>query len=101
MATSVIIGLFGFLMAKVLTNPGEIFGFIPFMYGKRYSFDLDSLDLIPYWIAKITFACSKCIAGNLALWYSLIWDNIGIFENITIAIFIGYITTRIHERYLE
>ena len=101
MGASIIIGIFGFLMAKVLTRPGEIFGFLPLWFGKRWAFDLDSLPVAAYWLAKVTWACGKCIAGNLALWYSLIIEPKAVFFNVVLAIFVAYQTTRVNERFFE
>jgi hypothetical protein len=96
-----VIGIFGFLMGKVLTNPGEIFGFIPQMIGKRWGYDVDTLPWGVYWFAKITFACPKCIAGNFALWYSLFFDIGNLFNNVVLAVFAAYLITKLHERIIE
>lgn len=95
------IGVFGFLMGSVLTKPGEIFGYLPLYFGRRWSFDLEQLPKGAYWIAKVTWACGKCIAGNFALWYSLIFDIGNIFSNVVLAVFVAYVITKINERYFE
>lgn len=88
-------------MAEVLTKPGEIFSFIPQMIGKKWGYDVDTLPWGAYWLAKVTFACGKCIAGNFALWYSLFFEMGNIFENIVLAVFAAYVITKTHERIFE
>jgi len=98
MGAAVTIGIFGFLMANVLTKPGEVFGFIPRWFSNKFGHDISEYRNGIYWLAKVTWMCGKCIAGNIALWYSLIVQPEAVFYNVVIAIFIGYITQEIDER---
>lgn len=98
MGTAVIIGVFGYLMANVLTKPGEVFGFLPRWFSNKYGHDISEYRTSIYWLAKVTWMCGKCIAGNIAIWYSLTFDIYGMFYNVVIAIFTGYIIEEIDER---
>lgn len=44
----------------------------------------------------IMYECPKCIAGQIALWWSLIVEPLYIFQNITLSIFIAVIWERIN-----
>lgn len=101
MINAIIFGVFGFLMANVLTKSGEVFAMWPRfiqvvtfapMQAKKYNW-------FQYWIAKITYDCAKCIAGFWAnlfylVWYFHYYSPVEHFRFVTIAIFTGYFLNR-------
>lgn len=73
--TILFFGVFGYLHANELTEPGEVFGWLPRLIKNKY-------------LAKITWECAKCVAGFWSLWYVLLsnYDALS-FETFKAAIF--------------
>lgn len=57
--TILFFGVFGYLHANELTEPGEVFGWLPRLIKNKY-------------LAKFTWQCAKCVAGFWSLWYVLL-----------------------------
>jgi len=72
------IGALGYLIAGPLAQHGEVLAYWPKVVGwlcrttGKNPYDWNALQ---YWLSKITYLCAKCIAGNMAVLYSLfsIW----------------------------
>ena len=89
----------GFLVADVLTAPGEVLAWWPgvvrrvFRLDKRSPMDWNVVQLTAY---KILFGCAKCVAGQLALWASVFlhagWGQGA--ANVVLAIFFAYAIQR-------
>lgn len=64
-------GALGYLIANVLTEPGEILSKWPNIvkWVTRSGDSPRDWGGWQYWIHKITWNCGKCISGNLALWW--------------------------------
>lgn len=73
--TILFFGVFGYLHANELTEPGEVFGWLPRLIKNKY-------------LAKITWECAKCVTGFWSLWYVLLsnYDALS-FETFKAAIF--------------
>ena len=54
-----------------ITEPGEVFGWLPPLLFKRQYLS-DTANKIQYAIARVTWACSKCIAGFWCFWYTVL-----------------------------
>lgn len=58
-----------------ITEPGEVFGWLPnYLFARSYHASPHRWHR--YAIARVTWACSKCIAGFWCLWFT-IFDCIG------------------------
>jgi len=92
------LGIWGYVVAAILTEPGEILDFWPplvsrVLYGEPYA-AIQSSD----WrgrIAKILWACPKCHAGQWGFWYYLAfrWHNYQVTEHLIVvgcAIIVAY-----------
>jgi hypothetical protein len=55
-------GLLGWLFSGYLTQPGEVLGWWP-GFVQRLP--------LPGWAHKPLYACGKCVAGQVALWWAL------------------------------
>jgi len=54
-----------------ITEPGEVFGWVPgLLFERQYHSERTRLQ---YAIARVTWACSKCIAGFWALWFTIFY----------------------------
>ena len=96
----IIFGMAGFLIAGPLTMRGEILDWWPKLvrWIIRASPDPGRNTNLQLYISKLAFGCSKCIAGQLALWISLlVFESIGhIAASVVVAIFSAYF---IEQRY--
>lgn len=97
---AIILGVFGFLMANVLTASGEIFAFIP-RFVSFVTFapkQVKKWTLFHYWIARITYGCGKCIAGFWSIIYCFFYENTmqvdDVFKFVVVAIFTAYFLSR-------
>lgn len=53
-----------------ITEPGEVFGWLPeLLFARQYHSDTASP--AQYAIARVTWACSKCIAGFWCTWFTV------------------------------
>lgn len=66
---AVVLAIFGYLMANVLTAPGEIFDPAARLI-ERLTGGMNARG-VRFWLWKVTVGCAKCIAGNAALWYGI------------------------------
>lgn len=94
-----VFGITGFLIASVLTQAGEILFFIPLVV--RFvtlskNKPIAKYNPIQYWIAKITYACGKCIAGFWCMIFVI--SNVGLdglelhsISGVIQAIFLAYL----------
>lgn len=103
-------GVFGYLVAVVLTQPGEILANLPSViqrlngtmtwdWGKKKNCALVKNPMewnaFQHWSNKITWNCGKCIAGFWALIYSLISLPVGQgFTCVVLAIFTAHAIER-------
>lgn len=52
-----------------ITEPGEVFGWVPeLMFARQYHSEPTRLQ---YALARVMWACSKCIAGFWCLWFTI------------------------------
>jgi len=71
--TALLIAVTAFTYSYILTQPGEVFGWIYgkldvlFQTEKRYDLGKDTHPLF-----KMTMACYKCVSGQMALWIFII-----------------------------
>ena len=100
-------GLFGYLVANVLTIEGEVLSWYPALI-RRLIFasnkKVSQFNYLQFWIAKTTYLCSKCIAGSAALWLSIgrVFSHNNLdylffsecFACVTLAIFSAYATDK-------
>lgn len=67
------IGAAGFMVSGPLQGAGEALrwwgGLIRWITRTKYRSPAD-WNAAQWWVSKITYLCSKCIAGNLALWFA-------------------------------
>lgn len=78
--TILFFGVFGYLHANELTEPGEVFGWLPKLVKNKH-------------LAKFTWQCAKCVAGFWSLWYSLLnnYDAMS-FDMLKTAIFVSILS---------
>jgi len=71
--TALLIAVTGFTYSYILTQPGEVFGWI---YGKLdvlFKTDKRSCDGLGFHpVFKMIMACEKCVSGQMALWIFII-----------------------------
>jgi hypothetical protein len=53
-----------------ITEPGEVFAWLPSLLFKRQYLS-DTANRFKYAVARVTWACSKCIAGFWCLWFTV------------------------------
>lgn len=95
-------GAAGFLVASVLTQPGEVLDWWPALV--RRVFRLSNCSTSDWnalqWAAfKTTYGCAKCVAGQIGLWASfLLFDQWGQgVACVVLAIFSAYAIERYYE----
>lgn len=86
---AILCGLYGYVMANILTEPDMIFNKLYLLLKK-----------LPVWFFKPIIGCSYCVAGQAALWVYLIrnfhsYDIISHVFFIVMAIFTVELTTSI------
>lgn len=92
----VFMGIWGYLLASVLTMPGEILGWWPklVMYITRTTNKSDfEWNKVQLYTHKVTWYCAKCIAGFQTLLICVFFASAGIFylfPSIVIAIFLAH-----------
>lgn len=68
----ILIAIFAYVYSNLLTEPNQILSGV---YKKLYSFFKTDKRLMegrgPHWLFKILIHCERCIAGQLALWFTL------------------------------
>ena len=62
-----------------ITEPGEIFGWLPPLLFKRQYLS-DTATRFQYAVAKVTWQCSICIAGQWCMWFTVIEMIVNGFE---------------------
>ncbi len=67
MTTAIFIGLWAYLFCMVLSEPGEVFGWLKNWIDK----------MCPEWLYKPLIGCPKCHAGQVAFWFQAwnLWQN--------------------------
>ena len=70
-------GIFGYLMSNELSERGEVFGWLPKLFFKDYVMQGNGIGL-KYALAKITWLCSKCIAGFWCFWSIFVTEFINL-----------------------
>ena len=53
-----------------ITEPGEVFGWLPPLLFKRQYLS-QTASRLQYALARVTWACGKCIAGFWCLWFTV------------------------------
>lgn len=102
MVTGIIFGLLGFLVADVLTAPGEVLSFYRRFAAWLFRHEAVSMsdwNFVQWWGYKALYGCAKCVAGFAAL-LSFIWlpgDFNGMFTRVVVAIFTGWFLNQLHE----
>lgn len=93
-------GIAGFLIAVVLTRHGEVLEFWP----KTVNFlirvnRLKNPNRVQQMVIKITYGCGKCVAGQIAFWYSVIkvTDFMIGFTLVVCSIFVAYAIEKYYE----
>ena len=93
MFDGVVIGITGYLIANVLAQPGEVLAYWPgLVKWLNRSARVSPMDWnwFQHWTNKITWLCGKCIAGNIAVVYT-VFSGLGQgFHCIALAIFTAY-----------
>lgn len=94
-------GAAGFLVAAVLTFPGEVLdwwpGLVQWITRTRGKSPVD-YNKFQFIISKITYICPKCIAGQLAFWFSVFSLSIGQgFICVTLSIFFAFAIEKKYE----
>lgn len=98
--TGVFFGIFGFVFANVLQEPGQILSWYRELAEKAISFRPTAL--LTNYLYTILGGCAKCTAGAMCLLYQVFteWPVLSfgtvkvIVVNCTIAIFITYVIER-------
>lgn len=93
-----IVGVWASLFSLVLTQPGEIFGFVPRLYAWMVR-GREPLQGWKFGFSKPLYACPVCHAGQLSFWgYFLLypgqWQFFDHFTFITAAMATAAIFTR-------
>lgn len=92
---AIYIGIAAHIYSNVLTEPDEIF-FYPYLYlvnGFRFR---GKAIRPPKWIHKPLISCSKCVAGQMALWYVVFtYDGFTDLFTIPLAIFWALLTDKL------
>jgi hypothetical protein len=83
--------LFAIVWVYALTDSGQLFGFWPAISNKISKDD---------WFVKLSYACVKCIAGQVCLWRVIIEFEFEIisFWKILSSIFLALIFEKYYER---
>lgn len=107
METALVFGIFGFLVANVLIQDGEILAqWRKVIIRITMAGEDGQMNPVQYYIYKVTWGCSKCIAGFWSMVYCILstpWENFSfwpIFSTVVVAIFFAYILQKAHEKYL-
>lgn len=90
----VLSGIWGYLLAEVLTMPGEVLFFYRNAL-ERITWNKQD-DYGHYWIWKITVGCSKCIAGNISF-IVVFFHGMSIgqaFVTLGLSVFTGFLIDR-------
>lgn len=81
---AVIFGLSGFVWATLLCRKGEVLEWWPMLvrWIFRMSEDINSYNIFQHFIFKTAYGCSKCVAGQLAIWYLILVRDSGPFISV-------------------
>ena len=67
-----LIAIFSFVYTNILTQPDQIFsGLYKFLYRFFKTDERNEAGLSAFWLFKIIIHCEKCVAGQLALWFTV------------------------------
>ena len=90
---SLVFGITGFLIACVLTHPGEALAWWPAVVqwatrtGKKSPAGWNAFQ---WWVSKITYLCAKCIAGNLGVLFAVLGEAWSGLAAVPLSIFIAW-----------